>query len=1272
MSNNKHCKKDRYLKSHLNIVSWNIQSSRSVAGNKFDDLSFINTFKDHHIICLQEIRQEVKLSGFRALCNLRSGAKAGGVGILYKNEFQDGIEHVNHHDIRDVTICKLKKSFFRFDQDIYLINTYIQPLNSSAKYDIIDGRDTIKKIENIINDLHDRGDVILCGDLNSRIADRPGLIENEHDHLDDYIPLPDDYLPDNFSARYSQDKHTNTYGTSFLSLVINNRLLILNGRSLGDYFGELTCIQPRGCSVVDYFAISNALNPLVNHMKVMDFTQFSDHKPLSLKLSTSHLNLQVNKPLELKYKPAPTRFVFDEDNKHKFIDTQQHTNFIYELKQIDNCLDNFGTITNETTTVKEINDMYTKYLHEMAALCFKETGNNTKKRNNNNPWFSRQCRLGKRELNKATRVLSKFPSSNFLRENYYKVKKSYKTLLKKHKNNYFSKLNRDIENGKILNWKQFKKLKSLKSDKMKFDSLDMNNFETFYTDLYSDEHKTIDTDTKDRLKATADDINNTSNSSPILNDEITIGEVRRLISSLKSGKASSLDMINNEIIKNLDSHNVALLTKLYNLCLNTGCYPWNCSVITPLHKKGNRDNPDNYRAIAVSSALGKLFSMILLERFIQFRKSNCPDPPNQLGFTKNAQTYDHILTMHTIASKYKKLGKKVFAVFVDFKKAFDSVCRQALFYKLAQNGITGKFYNILKHMYSNSFAYIKLSGHISDKFQIKKGTEQGHPLSPDLFKLYLSDLSPLLDFKNCPTLSSMLISHLLWADDLILLSLDLKTIQLQLDILNKFCKEWGIDINEQKTKTIIFGSDRTYCPKLYLNNKELDIVDSYCYLGIVLHKSNKFTFAIENLKNKAMRAFFGLKRTVNRSKLSFRALTTLFDSLIKPIVLYGAPIWTPASSIINNLTTSISTDPQNTKNIISKISRTSSEKLHLSFLKWALGVHRKASNIGTWGESGRYPLIYQSIKLTLNYYQRLDNLPSGSFVHAALQEQKSLNLKWYKNIESLMKIDKIYNQDHVAAFNTKSSDLNKNKPRQTTSSTSLGSPINPLPSSSKSLLKQLSKLRLARPLPSKQFRPNHILKHIREHFKSCWDYEKSTSSKLSYYHSIKLTFTKEPYLDNLNNPVHRYRMTKLRISAHDFEIEKGRYSHIPREKRACKWCLLTLNVEIVEDEPHVLYYCDLYADLRSKLRITLNQAPFNLMSDVIFVHNDLDQILMNLLSPTSKIDEDISFCHHYNPSISIHHPDSPHDLRPYIINALGAFVGRIFDKRWQFLDIQKV
>ena len=218
--------------------------------------------------------------------------------------------------------------------------------------------------------------------------------------------------------------------------------------------------------------------------------------------------------------------------------------------------------------------------------------------------------------------------------------------------------------------------------------------------------------------------------------------------------------------------------------------------------------------------------------------------------------------MKTIASKYKKLKKPVFAVFVDFRKAFDSVCRQALFFKLAKIGITGNFYEILRNMYANSYAHIKLSGHLSNKFMVAKGTEQGHPLSPDLFKIFVADLSPLLEFPNCPELSKTPVSHLLWADDLILLSLDTKTTQLQINALANFCRQWGIEINELKTQAVVFGkkflpSDQT--PNFSIEGRPLQIVESYCYLGITLHDTGSVTTAQNDLKAKSMRAFYGLR-----------------------------------------------------------------------------------------------------------------------------------------------------------------------------------------------------------------------------------------------------------------------------------------------------------------------------------------------------------------------------------------------------------------------------
>ena len=205
-------------------------------------------------------------------------------------------------------------------------------------------------------------------------------------------------------------------------------------------------------------------------------------------------------------------------------------------------------------------------------------------------WVNWKTRLGKREFRKATDE-----------KNSAKIE-------------FFTRMNEDIEGGKILNWQSFKKLKNQKKETLNFDSHDINRFETFFGDLYSDKHKTVNENKKVSMIDQADLINQgATHPVSLMNSLITTTELDSSIKSLKNGKASSLDMINNEIIKSLDTNHKLIMLNLFNACFSRGIYPWNASIISPLHKKGNKLDPDNYRAVAVSSVIGKLFSTILLE-----------------------------------------------------------------------------------------------------------------------------------------------------------------------------------------------------------------------------------------------------------------------------------------------------------------------------------------------------------------------------------------------------------------------------------------------------------------------------------------------------------------------------------------------------------------------------------------------------------------------------------------------------------------------------------
>ena len=126
---------------------------------------------------------------------------------------------------------------------------------------------------------------------------------------------------------------------------------------------------------------------------------------------------------------------------------------------------------------------------------------------------------------------------------------------------------------------------------------------------------------------------------------------------------------------------------------------------------------------------------------------------------------------------------------------------------------------------------------------------------------------------------------------------------------------------------------------------------------------------------------------------------------------------------------------------------------------------------------------------------------------------------------------------------------------------------------------------------SKQFRVGKVMETLKKHFTECWELSKSSSPKLEFYHSIKGNFNKEPYLDFCKGFSRRYSTTKLRISAHQLQIEQGRYMNLPREQRTCSWCKTSMGLDVIESENHVLYECDLYSKHRSKLISNLNNIP---------------------------------------------------------------------------------
>ena len=215
--------------------------------------------------------------------------------------------------------------------------------------------------------------------------------------------------------------------------------------------------------------------------------------------------------------------------------------------------------------------------------------------------------------------------------------------------------------------------------------------------------------------------------------------------------------------------------------------------------------------------------------------------------------------------------KKVYACFVDFQKAYDTIWINGLFYKLMKYGFSKKIIFLLKSMYDRVVSAVKVKSGLSASFTPLVGVRQGCNLSPTLFNIFVNDIVDIFDSTCDPLImGECKINCLLYADDLILLSESEHGLQRCLNKLSCYAKKWQMRINIKKTKAIIFNkSGKIFRSEFKLGNQPIQVTDSYVYLGITFTPSGSFSLAQKKLYNKATRSLYSFLSEVNIYNGSF-------------------------------------------------------------------------------------------------------------------------------------------------------------------------------------------------------------------------------------------------------------------------------------------------------------------------------------------------------------------------------------------------------------------
>ena len=323
------------------------------------------------------------------------------------------------------------------------------------------------------------------------------------------------------------------------------------------------------------------------------------------------------------------------------------------------------------------------------------------------------------------------------------------------------------------------------------------------------------------------------------------------------------------------------------MCIEVGIYPDILKIgrVIPVFKSGNEKSMSNYRPITTLTTINKIFELLThtrMSKFIdRFNILSCL----QFGFRKASSTTLAIFkVVSDILPAFNDKSYTV-ALFLDLKKAFDTVDRNILIHKLSIKGFRGVVNSFLSSYLSNHKQCVCIDNHSSDTGSINFGVPQGSVLGPLLFNIFIDDIVNIKVAKK-----------VLFADDAVFY-INEKSLELCIHKVNMLICEFSTWLrnnklipNVTKTKLMLFTPRPVdVLPDVYFNGVKLEWVTSIKYLGIVI--DNKLSFTLQSTEvfhklSKIQGVFYSLSSLVPQS-----TLITLYYSLVYPVLIQNIIIW---------------------------------------------------------------------------------------------------------------------------------------------------------------------------------------------------------------------------------------------------------------------------------------------------------------------------------------------------------------------------------------------
>jgi len=315
--------------------------------------------------------------------------------------------------------------------------------------------------------------------------------------------------------------------------------------------------------------------------------------------------------------------------------------------------------------------------------------------------------------------------------------------------------------------------------------------------------------------------------------EPSASDIELAIEKLKSHKSPDTDQISAELIKAGGKKICCGIHKLIISIWNKEELPvdWKESIIVPIYNKGDKTDSSNYRGISILPTKYKILSNILLSSLTPYAEEIIGD--HECGFQHRRSTTDNIFCIRQILEKKWGYNEAVHQLFIDCKKAYDSVRREVLYNILIEFGISMKLVRLIKMCLTEIYSRVRVGKNLSDIFPIRNGLKQGDALSPLLFNFALEYANRRVQVNQDGLKLNGTHQLLLYADEVNIFGGSVHTVKENTESYKVASKEIGLEVNADKTKYMVMSQDQNegQSHSMKTDDSSFERVEEVKYLG---------------------------------------------------------------------------------------------------------------------------------------------------------------------------------------------------------------------------------------------------------------------------------------------------------------------------------------------------------------------------------------------------------------------------------------------------------